>query len=33
MYYGNEAMMPKQLLEAIKAVAKQHRSRSAGAKR
>jgi transcriptional regulator with XRE-family HTH domain len=33
MYYGNEAMMPKQLLEAIKAVAKQHRSRSAGTKR
>jgi transcriptional regulator with XRE-family HTH domain len=33
MYYGNEAKMPKQLRETIKAVAQQHRSRSAGAKR
>jgi transcriptional regulator with XRE-family HTH domain len=33
VYYGNGAIMPKQMLEAIKAVAKQHRSRSAGGKR
>jgi transcriptional regulator with XRE-family HTH domain len=33
IYYGNEGLMPNQLLEAIKAVAKDHRSRSAGAKR
>src|SRR5215217_9602304 len=33
IYYGNEIMMPKQLLKAIKAGAKERRSRSAGAKR
>src|SRR4051812_5886855 len=28
IYYGNEAMMPKPLLEAIRAFAREHRSRS-----
>ncbi len=28
IYYGNEALMPKSILETIKAVAKEHRSRS-----
>jgi transcriptional regulator with XRE-family HTH domain len=33
VYYGNEAMMPKSILKAIKAVAKEQRSRSTALKR
>jgi transcriptional regulator with XRE-family HTH domain len=33
IYYGNEAMMPKSILNAIKAVAKEQRSHSTALKR